>query len=319
MSELSDRWSDRVESTDTNTAGHEHNDSVRGPESMPSGERRTRAQQAEGVRRVSRAELQRIAVELSDRERAVMESVVAYGFLTTKHIERLHFHDHATAEAGARITRRVLERLRKQRILEPLERRIGGLRAGSASYIWRIGPAGDRLLAAGNRDQPRDRRKQPSVRFLEHRLAVAECAVRLTVAAREGVFDLIKVDPEPVTWRRYNGDYSSREILKPDLFAITADGDYEDHWFIEVDRGTESLPTVIKQCQQYEHYRRTGTEQSLTGLFPRVIWLVPDEHREHQLRAAIERADLDDKLFRVHQYGDLFAAITTNKKGGDDA
>lgn len=313
----SDRWSDRVELDDEIAAGQRPFRPFSAPESMPSGVRATRALAAEGERRISRQDLRQLGDELSQRERSVLVSVDTYGFLTTGQVQQLHFFTHATPEAAARICRRVLSRLKRDRLLEPLERRIGGLRAGSRSYVWRVGPAGDRLLRNLDPDAPRARRKEPSSRFLAHRLAVAECAVRLLAAGRDERFEVLHVEPEPGSWRRYTGDYNSREILKPDLFVVTADGDYEDHWFIEIDRGTESLPTVMRQCEQYERYRRTGTEQGRVGLFPRVLWLVPDQRRQQRLVAAIERADLDNDLFLVHQYGDLLAAITTNPKGGD--
>lgn len=315
MTAWSDRRPDRVESDQPIDAGQQPISLRSAPESMSPDAPATTAPAPEGERRVSRQRLRRLDSELTDRDRAVLASVSTYKFLTTGQVERLHFFDHATESAAARICRRVLAGLRRDRLLEPLERRIGGLRAGSASYVWRLGPAGDRLLRAADNEVPRARRKEPSLRFLEHRLAVAECATRLTVADRQQQVELLAVQPEPASWRPYDGDYSTREILKPDLYVVTADRDYEDHWFVEIDRATESLPTVLKQCEQYERYRRSGTEQAATGVFPRVLWLVPDLHRQQRLSAAIDRTDLDPQLFRVHQHGDLLAAITSNKEG----
>ena len=181
-----------------------------------------------------------------------------------------------------------------------LERRIGGIRAGSSGYVWRVGPVGDRLLRNG-RDQPGTaRRKEPSARFLDHTLAVADTALSLLVASRSGRFELLAVTPEPATWRRYLGPGGSREILKPDLTAVTASGDYEDAWFIEVDRGTESLPTLLGKCLQYERYRRTGREQQASCVFPRVVWILPTTARAEQLTAALRRSHgLDPALYRI--------------------
>jgi len=56
----------------------------------------------------------------------------------------------------------------------------------------------------------------------------------------------------------------SRLTLKPDLYVLTAPrtnqqpSEFEDHAYIEVDRATESLPTLIRKCRQYETYRRSG-------------------------------------------------------------
>lgn len=319
MSDPSDRRSDRVELSAPSTAGQRPAGLDKEPESMTTGGGYVPPVTERG-RRVSRGRLRELLNELSDRDYAVLVSVADYGFLTTGQIEALHFTDHASAEASARICRRTLLRLRNGRLLEPLERRIGGLRAGSASYVWRLGPAGDRALRSADPDAPRARRKEPSLRFLAHRLAVADVAVVLNRATSAGHFELLRIDTEPASWRSFSGGYGGREILKPDVFVVTASGDFEDHWFIEIDRGTESVPTVLKQCAQYERYRANGQEQADAGLFPRVLWLVPDERRLDRLQAGIERStELSTDLFEVHLQSELLRAINNNQKGGDYA
>ncbi|MFD7307718.1 replication-relaxation family protein [Promicromonospora sp. NPDC059942] len=64
-------------------------------------------------------------------------------------------------------------------------------------------------------------------------------------------------------------------MLRPDLFTATAGAEYKSHLFIEVDRATESLPTLVRRCRLYETYRRTGIEQEQAGAFPRVLWVAP--------------------------------------------
>jgi len=260
---------------------------------------------------VPQTELARIAQSLSDRDRAILQSLADYGLLQTGHLRQLHFTDHATTEAAASICRRTLRRLSQPRLVEAIEHRVGGIRAGSDAIVWRLGPAGDRLLRAGDPDAPRSRRREPSLRFLQHRLMVADVACILTTTAPTDGFELVRVDPEPASWRTYTGVHGARETLKPDLYAITAAGEYEDHWFIEVDRGTESIPTLLKQCRAYQTYHRSGREQSTVGIFPRILWLLPDTHRRDRLRTAIAAADgIDADLHRTHTYTDLLAVIT---------
>jgi Replication-relaxation len=71
---------------------------------------------------------------------------------------------------------------------------------------------------------------------------------------------------------------------------VTASPDFEDSWFIEVDRGTESLPTLLRKCGRYEEYRRSGIEQRDRQVFPLVLWLLLDERRRHVLGAALDKA-----------------------------
>ncbi|WP_158544826.1 replication-relaxation family protein [Blastococcus sp. TF02-09] len=219
--------------------------------------------------------------------------------LTTGQLQRLHFADHATEGAASRICRRVLARLQRLGVIEHLDRRIGGVRAGSASYVWRVGPVGERLLRQDD-GAPRGRHKQPGLRFVDHVLAVAECSVQLVEADRRGDLELLTTEHEPTCWRGFLGAYGSAETLKPDLYAVTATAEYEDSWFIEVDRSTESLPTLLKKCAQYERYQRTGREQEQRGVFPAVLWVVPDDRRAEVLVAAIRhRYGTDHELFRV--------------------
>ena len=63
--------------------------------------------------------------------------------------------------------------------------------------------------------------------------------------------------------------------------------DEPDDWFVEVDLGTEHLPVVLRKCRTYRRYHDTGTEQHDRGLFPAVVWIVPDPIRATKIRDAI--------------------------------
>lgn len=252
------------------------------------------------LRRTTPARLSRIERDLSQRDLAVLTFIHRHRFLTTSQIQVFHFADHATHGASSRICRRVLARLLEGRLIEHLSRRIGGVRAGSASYVWRVGLIGDQVLRRRSGDGARGRRKEPSARHLEHCLAIAGAHLDLVRAAREHRLELLRVDTEPSCWRPYQGAGGQPEILKPDLYTVTASGDFEDHWYVEIDRATESLPTLLKKCAQYEHYRRTGREQHGGGVFPVVVWVVPDDPRATKLRAALAASrSLDGDLYRV--------------------
>ena len=230
----------------------------------------------------------------------MLTSIYRHRFLATSQIQIFHFSDHATHGASSRICRRVLARLLEGRLIEHLDRRVGGVRAGSASYVWRIGLIGDQVLRRNSGDGIRARRKEPSARHLEHCLAIAGAHLDLVRAARDHRLELLRVDTEPACWRGYLSSGGVRDILKPDLYAVTASGDFEDHWYIEIDRATESLPTLLKKCAQYEHYRRTGREQHDRGVFPVVVWVVPGQPRLTKLHAALSASrSLDPRLYRV--------------------
>lgn len=301
----SGRCSDRIEHLPAVLPGQRFGSAITAPESMSlaagTSQRVSRPQAA--PERTGRKRLQRLITTLSERDRAILTDLDRLHFLTTSHLQFLHFHDHQTEGAAARICRRTLARLADYRLIRHLERRIGGLHAGSAGHVWRLGPVGDRLLRQARGDGGRARPKEPSLRHLDHTLAAADCYLQLVALQRHGHAELLRLEPEPACWRRFLGAAGNQEILKPDLYAVTADipsGDYEDHWFIEIDRATESLPTIVRKCGQYERYRRSGQEQQGGGVFPRVVWLVPDAARLERLRRGLHGArGVDGELFRV--------------------
>lgn len=264
--------------------------------------------------RTGQRQLTQILDSMTDRDSRILHSMTAHPFLLTAHVQRLHFRDHASDGAAGRVCRRVLARLSDLRAIEHLERRIGGVRAGSASFVWRLGPVGERLLqqASVRQGGPRLRRKEPSLHHLDHCLAIAETHLRLLDAGQDGGgFELLRIQTEPSCWRPFAISGGGHGLLKPDLYAVTASADYEDHWFIEVDRGTESLPTLRRKCAIYEQYRCVGREQQDRGVFPLVLWLLPDERRRQQLKDVIDQAqDLDPALYRLATFTDLTRVVT---------
>jgi hypothetical protein len=210
----------------------------------------------------------------------------------------LHFADHATPISSARSARRVLRRLAEVGVLDHLERRIGGIRAGSAGFIWTVGPFGARIHGNGTA-AARWRRYEPSLRLLQHYLAIADVHVNIVAATRHEPIELLSLELEPTSWRHFLGLGGQRRLLRPDLMALTSTGPYEDHWFLEVDLGTEHPPTVVEKCRLYLDYGNSGQEQQKLGVFPRVVWIVLDEDRQRRLQTVFQRAQLDDQLFRV--------------------
>jgi hypothetical protein len=249
---------------------------------------------------LSRRGFERLREQLSERDLAVIRSVHEHRFLTARQIEALHFDDHVTPEAAARITRRVLARLTRDRLLARLHRRVGGVRAGSASYIYALGPVGRRLVADGRRFT------EPSSLFLDHTLAISDARTMLVRAHREGELQLVGIEVEPACWRRYTGPGGASELVRPDLYTVTRHGDFEDCWFLEIDRGTESPSAIGRKCRAYDAYWRTGREEKAHGAFPLVVWVAPEGARAQRIETVISSArNLKRELFRVTTAADL--------------
>jgi hypothetical protein len=257
--------------------------------------------------------------QLSDRDLHILEALRTHRVLTTALVRRLHFpvgtelrdrgdKVHATAMAASVAAIRVLARLESHGLVARLHRRIGGVRAGSSGIAWQLGSSGERLLRALYGESARRRYSEPSSTFIAHTLAAADLAIRLQELARQGVVELTKLEAEPECWRTFIGPHGARQWLKPDLFAITAGGDYEHHLFIEVDCATEHTPVIARKALQYQQYARSGLHQQEHGLFPVVLWVVPDAKR----RAAIEAALSAEPRLRELVTAEAFHVITAN-------
>src|SRR5262249_38002222 len=202
-SSWSDRCSGRVASERASADVTGGTPAVRAPESLSSAAAPGSPERT--ARRVGRRQLRVIERELSDRDRAILASLDQHRFLTSRQLQTLHFYDHATPDAATRICLRVLGRLGELGVVEHLARRVGGVRAGSASYVWRVGPVGDQLLRQARGEGVRARRKEPSARHLDHCLAIADCHLALLAAARARRLELLKIATEPESWRSYLG------------------------------------------------------------------------------------------------------------------
>lgn len=249
---------------------------------------------------------------LSERDLAVLQSLRLHRLLTTAHIRRLHFaHGHATLGAASGATMRVLTRLEGHSLIARLGRRIGGVRAGSSGITWQLGSTGERLLRRLLGETKRRRYVEPSADFVAHTLLKAELAVQLQELADERVIELVNLETEPHCWRSFVSPHGSLEWLRPDLYAVTASDDYEDHWFLEADRATEHPPEVVRKAKVYQRYAATGAHQARHGLFPAVAWVVPDTARQATLQAALS-ADkaVQPGLFRVVTLEGFRALIT---------
>jgi hypothetical protein len=271
------------------------------------------------VRRISKRQLEELCLRVSEQDKRMMTDIRTCHYLTSRQIMRLYFRPvaHIKLSASVRNTTRHLFRLKDWGLVDHLERRIGGVRAGSGANIWHLTSAGYKLLYLNRQadDAARLIRRyhEPTQGFLTHRLAVAElftCLRELTDRRRPP--DLIAAQLEPNCWRKHPSPFGGKaSTLKPDAYAITAIDEYEDHWFFEVDLSTESPAVVIRKCEQYLLYYQAGVEQREQGVFPRVIWIVPtDKRKESLVRHMVDRfTELQREVFVIITLDELHDLI----------
>lgn len=231
----------------------------------------------------------RLRAELTPVDRQVLELLSLTRIASSTQIRRLVFTSELSPEdlangAGARASRRLLTRLVKSKLIRRLSRRIGGPGGGSAAPIYVLTAVGQRVT-----DGDRPLVREPSWTLMAHSLAISEVVVQALVLRSLGVLKLRRVEVEPVAWRRWPGPLGSTQVLKPDAYLEIERGGYLEAWFIEADLGTERARAIRVKAQRYQQYRRSGREQGRLGLFPRVLWAVPDSRRAIELRDVLER------------------------------
>lgn len=222
-----------------------------------------------------------LSLRLSDRDWQVVEHVSTLRFVSGHQLTRLCFTSSDDAPANARAARRALLRLVRLGILDRLPRAIGGVRAGSAGYVYRLGLAGQRVAEARGwqPQRPKRRSQVPGLLFVRHTLAIAELHTRLIECERSGRLELLALEAEPSCHRLYDGLGLQRRSLKPDSYVRLGIGPYEDSYFIEVDRATLGSRALESQLQRYIAYYRSGQEQAERGVFPKVLWLAESPER----------------------------------------
>ncbi|MCO4274289.1 replication-relaxation family protein [Pseudarthrobacter sp. HLT3-5] len=230
----------------------------------------------------------------TDRDRQIVQAVSRFGQLTSGQISELLFHD------GSSPTRpsRALNRLIHSRHLSRIERRLrGGTGAGSAQYVYQLGTQGRKYVGreAG----------YPYRAVHYHTLAIADAFIGLKRLEREGGIEVIGMATEPDTWRVIAG-----ADLRPDLHVELSVPSRRMNvsLFLEIDMGTERQKQLKEKLARYWHAYQHATEADM-AVYPRVLFLVPDDERLRELTWLINSGPEEAKeLFRV-QMQDSFPEL----------
>ncbi|MFC7481485.1 replication-relaxation family protein [Luedemannella flava] len=247
-----------------------------------------------------------LANRLTDQDREILRTLARVRVATAVQLEQLHCVAVTRRQFRGRLTT-----LTGQDLITRLPRVIGGVRSGSAGYVYALGIAGQKLL---HPDERRPQRPWPvGLAFLAHSLAVTELYVGIKRAEHLGELTLGDFTTEPACWRSYVGPGGARVVLKPDAAGKLWFGEFEDHWLIEVDLGTESTTAIARKADRYRQYWQSGAEEANTGVHPRTLWLVPDERRRAALVEVLGRQPAES--WRLHTVVLFEEAITRLTQG----
>ena len=248
--------------------------------------------------RIRQADVDWIAARLGPRDWDVVETVNLLRVASGQQLERVCFTGLPPGRSRTVTRSRVLARLVQWRVLAPVGRRVGGRERGSTAQVFALDSAGQRLLmerqqAAGERVRVR-RPGPPGIYSLRHLLAVSELYVEMTEQARASghVLDIFRAEPG-AHWPDGRGG-----VLKPDAYAVLARPDARDHWWVEVDLATESLPTVKAKLAAYVEFRRRG-ERGPDDTWPWVLLAASSERRRDALAGVVRRLPEAQDFVRV--------------------
>jgi Replication-relaxation len=220
--------------------------------------------------------LAHLAARLTARDVWLCQLLDEHRVLTTAQLADLAFPNLDTAQHRLAILYRLelLERFRPRRD------------HGSAPYHYVLGPAGARVLAAHQGQDPsavRYRRDDALAvahwRHLEHLVAVNGFFCALARAAR------IRPDRALVAWwseRRCAARWG--RLVRPDGYGRWRDAEGEVDFFVEVDRGTEPAWRLADKLDGY------ATLAAVTGVATPVLFWFPTPQREATARTALATA-----------------------------
>jgi hypothetical protein len=264
------------------------------------------------ARYLTAAALRDLDARLTEHDLAVLRRVSDLRFVSGSQLTRLHYADSGDPRLNARAARRALLRLVRLDALARLPRPIGGVRSGSAGFVYYLGVGGQRLAMTRGWQPERRRRRSltPGTLFLHHSLQVAELHTLLVECDRSRSIELLELDAEPACWRSYKAAGGQRCTLKPDSYARLGVGAFEDSYFFEIDRGTEGSQTIVRQLAIYVAYHLSGIEQAERSVFPKALWLTNTAERVRVIEDCVRRLPGQAReLFQVVRFDDALAVI----------
>ncbi|HEX3783943.1 MAG TPA: replication-relaxation family protein [Pseudonocardiaceae bacterium] len=236
---------------------------------------------------------------LTNRDWALLDSVLQLRIATGRQLERLHFSD-LSGRSRAVVRWRVLKRLVDARLLSTLDQPAHRRRSAVFEYV--LGSAGE-WLARARADGHAHRLVAPGDRYVAHALDITELYVELVEQLRDQAEELSTFAVEPAQKDGLGGQ------LKPDAYLAVRSTNLTDYWWFEIDEQTESLPTIRRKLVTYLDF--LGRSQvGPDGVMPRIMITVPTAARRGSIQAEIAGLPPPaDQLFRVVLFPDTVGLL----------
>ncbi|KUL25818.1 replication-relaxation family protein [Actinoplanes awajinensis] len=214
-----------------------------------------------------------ISRRLQVRDYTIAQLLDEHTALTTDQLTALLFAHRTTCR----------HRLHTLRTLGFIDRFVRHRPGGRYPVCWVAGPLSARYVALARGEAPpsaralRDRQDRTYASpYLDHLLGINDFFVSLLVQARR------HPGPDLIRWwseRTTTSAFDRR--IHPDGHGIWRDGTTETGFFLELDRGTESLTRLVDKLAAYRRLRADG------GPGYPVLFALPNQAREQHLHAKL--------------------------------
>lgn len=223
-------------------------------------------------------------MRLTDRDKQIVEAVHLYRVLRQDQIQALFFGSRSAAQ-------RVMVRLYDHGFLE---RCFIPVLSGRSPTFYVLDRRGAELLRAEmgyDELSWHHSSKSLSSDFLEHTLAINDVRIAITLAASQPGFDLlewrsesdIKADYDRVTLQTKTGGKRAIPIV-PDSYFVLQTPLGRAPFFLELDRGTETLVRFQTKIRAYvAYYASGGYERRFGSKSLRVLTVTTGEKRRDNL------------------------------------
>jgi hypothetical protein len=249
---------------------------------------------------------------LQERDCAILQDVARYRLLTTSQIETLRASDSDSAlrfPSRLTLTRRLKLLFHHgyvQRIARPLAQ-------GSLEPVYVLDRGGVKALQRHFGDVDlKARTGLPKSLALEHLLSVNGFRLSLEVACKSTIYGNEESRVELAQWQSGDavkfavplatkGERTQTVRLIPDGFFALRSRGQRLFYFLEADRGTESLPVLVAKCRAYYAYWQSGGFGRDFTLSPQVafraLFVLHSARRLETLAKAVAALPYGQKMF----------------------
>jgi len=251
---------------------------------------------------------------LHPSEQSLLEALAAVRVATVAQLTRAHVTEHQAPdlETASRTVRKNLARLMTFGLVRRFVNTARDRKVGPAGHVYVLTNVGARLAGRPEALGLRQRKIwHPSQLAVDHWLSITDLYADLRAEAADGNLTIREFRVEGDARRMYRDSYGAEHMLRPDALVRLTSGDMQLSWFAEMDRATESPRRIADKCRRYRAYELTDLEYRQHGVFPGVVFIVPNEVRSRVIRRVIAAQPPEARgLFWVTTKTDAIKALT---------